>query len=511
MRALACLERAISTPGRFYGLLSVVVLAHFIVRGLLYPGAPTDDAEQLLFSQVLRGGYDVVNPPLYTWLVIAIQQLVGVEIWSVSLIKFPAYWLIFHFLYVLGRPIIEDRRLAILAALSPLWLYYVAWDAVLSYSHTVLATPLILAALIVFLRLPDKGGVLMYALFGSVLGLGILSKYTFGLAALAMVIAGLIYRPFRPRILNPNMLAALFVAALILTAHVHWLLQQSDVIGTAVSGKFEVNGGAGFFSTRLKGTASAFSSGFGFLSPLWLVLLIIFWHPFRQRFRKHQYIPPAAKFLAIYIFTVIAILTAAVLLFGVTKIRAHYMFVLIPFPVVFFAWMKPSLDGSGQPRIYGASLVVIAILLVGGMVGKYISEPLRCKRCQLLVPYKDIGLKIRDIGFKGGTIFAYYFPHDLAGNLRSAFPHARIVSTKYPRIAPPPGEKPGQCLMIWMPAPGGVMDARGMSQLANRYLATQIPLENFPEKPLEFEFDRTPGRKDKLHYMLFEHGRGTCR
>jgi len=54
-----------------------------------------------------------------------------------------------------------------------------------------------------------------------------------------------------------------------------------------------------------------------------------------------------------------------------------------------------------------------------------------------------------------------------------------------------------------MPKPGGVMDARGMSQLSNRLLGTSIPLKDYPEKPLEFEFDRTGGKPGKLQYMLY--------
>ncbi len=508
---MARIYARLTTPHGFYILLSVSVFAHFIIRGLLYPGAPTDDAEQLLFSQVLRWGYDVVNPPLYTWLVIAVQQVTGVETWSVALVKFPAYWLIFHFLYVLGKQAIEDNRLAVLAALSPLWLYYVAWDAVLSYSHTVLATALILAALAALIRIKNRGDLASYILFGVAVGLGMLSKYTFVLSAVAMIVASLIYRPYRPGILHPYMFVVLLVAGLVMSPHILWLVQQSDLIGGAVSGKFEIEGSGTFLSARLKGLASAFSSGMGFISPLWLVLLVVFWSPFRQRLRVHDYIPPAMKILAIYIFVVIGLLAVFVLLFGITKIRAHYMFVVIPFPVVFFAWMKPALYNSGRTQVYGTTLVVMAVLLFGGMVGKYISEPLRCKRCQLLVPYKDIGQKIRDAGFKNGTIFAYYFPHDLAGNLRSSFPDTRIVSTKYPTITRPLVDRPGRCLIIWMPEPGGVMDAKGMSRLANTNLGTNIPLIDFPEKPLQFEFDRTSGRNDKLHYMLFESGQGTCR
>ncbi|MBL6931620.1 MAG: glycosyltransferase family 39 protein [Rhodospirillales bacterium] len=327
-------------------------MAHFIIRGLLFPAAPTDDAEQLLFSQVLRWGYDVVNPPLYTWLVIAVQQIAGVEIWSVSLIKFPAYWLIFHFLYVLGRRVIEDDGLAALAALSPLWLYYIAWDAVQSYSHTVLATALILATLVCLFRLQEKSGVSSYILFGAVLGLGILSKYTFALAAAGILVSALAYHPYRSKILRPGMVLSVAIAGVIIAPHIFWLYQQSDLIGESVSGKFGIGAAdAGFFETGMKGLFRTVTSGIGFLSPLWLVLLVAFWRPVRQRLKIDQ-------------------------------------------PV---------------------------------------------------------------------------------------------------------------------PAPGGVMDARGMLQMANKFLEMKIPVNDFSGTPLNFEFDRISGRKEQLRYILFDPGRGKCR
>jgi hypothetical protein len=501
----------LSMPRGFYTLISVMIMAHLVIRGFLYSGAPTDDAEQMLFSQVFRWGYDVVNPPLYTWLVIAVQHVVGVENWSVSLIKFPAYWLIFHFLYVLARRIVEDNYLAALAALSPLWLYYVAWDAVLSYSHTVLATALILAALVGLLRLQENRSVASYLLLGVIFGLGILSKYTFGLALMAMLIAGILHRPFRSYVVHPYMVLTLLVAAVIISPHVNWLTHNTDLLGTAVSGKFEIAAGSTFLEARLKGFGSAIASGLGFGMPLWLILILAFSQPLRRRLKTHEYISSSTKVLTIFLFVALIMLALFILIAGVTKIRAHYMFVLIPFPIVFFAWIKPELKSPKSVQYFGLSLVIMSVLMICGMTAKYISEPIRCKRCQLLVPYKEIGASIREIGFKGGTIFGYYFPHDLAGNLRTAFPDTRIVSTKYPDISRPLKENTGQCLIIWMPAPGGVMDAEGMSRLANRAFGSSIPLVDYPEKSLTFEFDRTTGKTGKLSYMLFSPGLGTCR
>lgn len=501
-----------STARGFYALLSALVVLSFIMRGLFFPAAPTDDAEQLLFSQGFRWGYDIVNPPLYTWLVMAVQQIVGVEFWSVFLVKFPAYWLIFHFLFILGRQVLDDDFLTVLAALSPLWLYYIAWDAVQSYSHTVLAAALILAALVTFLRLQKKGGTLSYILFGAVLGIGMLSKYTFGLAALSILVSGLIHPSYRRRTLHPGMLISLALAAVIFTPHMLWLYQQSGLIGDAISVKFGIGGNdTGLILPRLKGLLSAFTSGIGFMSPLWLVLLVVFWYPVRRRLKVHEPLPPAARFLAIYFFVIIALLILFVLLSGTSKVRTHYMAIFIPFPVLFFAWLKPALHSSRRGEAYLVSLIALAVLLVGALAGKYVSEPLRCKRCQLLMPYQSIGQNIRDAGFENGTLFAYYFPHDLAGNLRVAFPDTRIVSSKFPSIAPPLSDKPGQCLIIWMPAPSGVMDAQGMLQMANKHLNTGFALKDLAPKEINFDYDRTDGRKDTLHYILVNPGQGYCR
>ncbi len=497
---------------KFYGLICVITLCHFIIRGLLYPSEPNDGAEQLLFSQVFLLGYDIVNPPLYTWLVIAFQELFSVKNVIVTLIKFIAYGLSFHFLYVLAYRTIGDKRLSILAALSPLWLYYMAWDVILSYTHTVLATMFILASLVALQRLRAKGNLLSYVVFGGVVGLGFISKYTFALSALTLLVSSLICPPYRAPLMRPMILVTLAVAFLIVAPHGYWLIENSSEIGHAVASKFEVRViEGGFFANRLGGLKSVAASFIGFTSPLWLILLVVFWRPIQERLRQRASLSPPARLLATYICVSIALIFSFVLIFGVTKVRAHYMFVILPFPIAFFAWLKPSLDQSFSLKIYGVSLISIALLLVGGMALKYLAEPKLCKRCQLLMPYKDIAQKIRADGFRHGTIFATYFPHDLAGNLRSFFPEARIVSIKYPTITRPLGTKRGQCLIIWMPEPWGRMGNHHMIEFTNKYLKSNISLENVPLKTIEYQLDRAPTRTRKLHYILLDPGVGQCR
>ena len=312
METINRMYASFNVPQRFYGLIAAITLGQFIIRGLLYPAESNDGAEQLLFSQVFFLGYDIVNPPLYTWLVIAFQKLFGVKNVIVSLIKFLAYGLSFHFLYVLACRTIEDKRLSVLAALSPLWLYYMAWDAVLSYTHTILATMFILASIDALLRLRDKVDVLSHIVFGVVVGLGFISKYTFAFAALSIFVSGLICQPYRGVIMRPLMLVSLAVAVLIVAPHSYWLIENSGEIGSAVASKFEVREiDVGFLANHLGGLKSAAASLFGFISPLWLILLVVFWRPLQERLKQNATLSPPARFLIIYIFVSIALLFAS--------------------------------------------------------------------------------------------------------------------------------------------------------------------------------------------------------
>ena len=123
--------RHLEGPKGFYIIISSVLVTLFLIRGFLFDGATNDDAEQLLFSQDFAWGYILGNPPLYTWIVIAAQQVIGINLPSVTAVKFTLLWLTYHFLFKSARMVLDDDRLAIVAALSPFGFYYVAWDALL--------------------------------------------------------------------------------------------------------------------------------------------------------------------------------------------------------------------------------------------------------------------------------------------------------------------------------------------------------------------------------------------
>ena len=507
--------RHLEGPKGFYIIISSVLAALFLIRGLLFDGATNDDAEQLLFSQDFAWGYILGNPPLYTWIVIAVQQVIGINLPSVTAVKFALLWLTYHFLFKSARMVLDDDRLAIVAALSPFGFYYVAWDALLGYSHTVLAACLYAATFLGLLRARSRGDLKSFVLLGVAIGLGLISKYTYVLFTMAMTCACFADPAFRKHLIRPYALATIVIAGAIASPHFAWVIAQSDQISAAAEGKFEIAAGSNYARTVLSGFANSLSIVTGFLSPLWIILLAVFHRAIWERLRSAVAPNRHQRFLAVYLMALVALLVGAVLVFEITKLRPHYMFLLVLFPIFFFAFLKPVLKNTRSLRVYHVILLSLAVFSLAGMTIKYVSEPWRCKRCQLLLPYDEIARQIRQSGYKNGTIYAYWFPHALPGNLRVYFPDQRIVSVKFTKLAPAPSGGSGQCLMIWMPKPRGVMDAKGMIEISNRQLGVSVPdREKFlwaPVRNIEFTYARTESRTDQLHFILLENGQGKCR
>ena len=228
MMALDRIGRALATPRGFIAFLGAYILLQFDLRGYLLPCASGDDMVQLDLSTSLEWAYGTRNPPLYTWLVIAARQVFGATLQAVTLVKFAAMFLMSLFLYLAARRVLGDGPLALLAALSPLAVKLVAWDSVTNYSHTVLATAMYAATFYALLRIDADGRPVSYALFGIFLGLGLLSKYTFALFALALLAAALTDRDLRGRLLNPKASISAVIALAIVTPYLLTMLDSAD-------------------------------------------------------------------------------------------------------------------------------------------------------------------------------------------------------------------------------------------------------------------------------------------
>ncbi len=181
--------RLISTPRGFHGFIGLYLAVTFVARTALFSGASIDDSEQLLYSQELAWGYGSGNPPLYTWLVIASHKIFGISIAATEAVKFLLLLLTYSLLFSSARRVLVDDLAAAVSAMSFLAIYFFAWEFVVNYSHTVILSAVCVALFCTLLRLEERDDLISYAIFGAVLGFGLLSKYSFAIFAFALAVA----------------------------------------------------------------------------------------------------------------------------------------------------------------------------------------------------------------------------------------------------------------------------------------------------------------------------------
>src|SRR5262245_66277488 len=103
------------------GLL-VLVLAgylgvHLLLRLALSPSLIPDEADLALFSQSLAWGYSE-QPPLYSWLVWGAVRLLGLSVFSLTLVRMLVLASVPLALYAAARAVLRDRRLPLLCVFS---------------------------------------------------------------------------------------------------------------------------------------------------------------------------------------------------------------------------------------------------------------------------------------------------------------------------------------------------------------------------------------------------------
>ncbi|MEQ8229640.1 MAG: glycosyltransferase family 39 protein [Rhodospirillales bacterium] len=505
-RNLAILSERPGVPG----IVLILVLSLMFIRAGLFPGTGGDDGEQLIFSQFFDWGYQVRNPPLYTWLVIALSSVTGPTLWAVNIVKFTLLAGMYLMLWRAARYVIQDRRLAALAGLAPVLLYYIAWEAVTGFSHTVLAASLYAALIWVVLRLRDQATARLsdYLLLGLVIGLGAMAKYAFWIFLVSLLATSMLDTVLRRRLLTWRLLLSFAVATAVAVPHYLWLFDRLDIL-SGQAGQTVAAGGLSF-----KGLGHGVKAAVGFLAPFWLIALVCFPAAFKPvpdsiTARHH----PMIRVIGWQMVLILAGTAIGTLLLPEFRIRTHYMTVLLLFPIWIMARAEATVPNERRIGAFGAVLSLALLAGPVGLTGKYLFEPLTCKRCQHHVPYDPLSEKIQDMGFKGGTIVASWHPDPLPGNLRAVFPHTRVVSAKHKDVIPPLKKNAsGQCLIVW--SADAARDNRSPAvAAANEILHAGISLDTKQQlitAPLAGIPSLTQGKAAILGVILAD-GRGNCR
>lgn len=484
-------------------ILAAYIAAHFGLRLVLPPTLGIDDAEQALFAQQWLPSYRYRAPPLFTWMLMPVADLVGMNALALSLVRYVLLAAAAGFTFITARRVIADPRLAALAAFSPAAIYVVAYYGHHDLTHTAALTALVAASWYVFVRLVESPTIGWYLALGAAFGLGLLAKWNFAIFAAALPLACLARPQTRALVLNLRVLAAGLAAAVIAGPTVLWVAGMGPPPGEDVGTVLGQGSGP---LAPLRGVADLLLALVVYPQPFLILFLLVFRGALSRAWSERR-----GGGLAVTIGDTMLIAAALHLLLipalGATEFKDRLMQpVLQILPIYLFMLVDRSEAGAEAARSFAAVLLALALaafaarILVVAAGGDY------CGKCRSVVPFDRIAQGLREAGFSGrGTVLVGDF--HAGGNLRVHFPEARVVYTGAPKTIWPPPKGDGSCLVAW---PSD--NPRAQGPLA-AYLRQE--LGGAPETPaavgtVAAAMPRSE-RRYSLSYQIYPDGMGECR
>ena len=518
--ANACARLAMS-PRHVLCIWAAVYGSIWLMRTFLFVGGGADESQQLDHTQHWEWGYGPINPPLVTWLMMPPLAVFGANLGTVVAMKFALLALTCVGIYYVARRLFADDGLAALTALSPIAIYYFAWDALFHYSHSVVLSLSVTFTFLIFLRITEKQRTGDYLLFGVFLGLGFLSKYSYGLFALALFGGALLDRDLRQRFFDRRLAVSVLIAVVIAAPHFVWLWQNAGWFTVQATGRFTGAPQSGFAAPMLAGLYNVVKATISFPLPLLAFLVILFPRAWWRDGSRFKIAAAETRLLERGFLIILGAMFIGVIAFNASQVRVHYMFLMILLPVYFFARIHAAGPSTRMLGICAGIFLFLAVLIPAIVAIKFAVDPGRGSKARYNMPYANFAAQLKAAGFKRGTIIGDWLTYPVAGNLRPYFPDSRVVSLlswdllaanqspDEPLLGPRTANAAGQCLMVWTPQDGGHR-RKAMIQYSAGLLGVKVPADT-PARVIEAEMPPHSGRMARLSYILIPKGSGNCR
>ena len=505
IRATPATATGLSSPLVFWIVLALYLGAHVALRLWETPNLGKNDVQEALAAQGWAWGYHPRNPPLHTWLLMASYSVFGVGVLAHVVLKYVLLGTTYAFAYLCGRRLLPSNALAVSAAVALSLLTPFAWTVHTALTHTLLLGAVALASLWAAIRLTAHRRWFDYALFGALIGLGFLAKYSYPLF-LAPLIAAMLCEPVLRRALSsPRIFPTLGAAVLVFLPHGLWMLSaRFDFVAFLVE-KQHAAAPHSYLADLGLGLASLTVGAVSFLAPLILVVAIVLRGVLRSQW-KH--LSPWARSLTLVPVFGLGLLVLDALVLRATQFEERYfMCALIVAPLALFSRLDGRSPGISVSKLaaFGAGALAIALIVFAGLTGKALFYNQSCRRCWDEMAVPELVHQMRTAsGFQQGTIIADHY--NLAGNMSLAFPDARVIAANYV-VEEPRQDAGGQCLLVWNARNAGDPVPPSLAEyLARRQLTLPAGAPSYFEAPLL----RSAHRMDRFGYWLLANADGNC-
>jgi hypothetical protein len=202
-------------------------LAFFLIRLAEHGTIERDEAEIVYLTQHLRLGYGT-QPPLYAWLQWLFFQAFGIDRFSLLLLKTLALGATCIAMFQVSRALI-GRRGAVAATASLALFLQIGWEALRIQTHSVLLTAIACATLWLYFALLRRPTLARYVGLGVLCGLGLQTKYNYGVFLACVIGASLLVRAHREVLWSRKAWAAILLALLLVLPHAAWVATHAEL------------------------------------------------------------------------------------------------------------------------------------------------------------------------------------------------------------------------------------------------------------------------------------------
>jgi 4-amino-4-deoxy-L-arabinose transferase-like glycosyltransferase len=492
-------------------VLAIYCALHFAVRFCLSPTLGWDDAEQALWAQQLSLGYEIRQPPLYTWMLWGLFQVFGKTVFATAVLRYIILFFTFLSLYASACLIFKDKRKIALVTFS-YWLIYVfMFYAHHDLTHTTLLAFAVAFTFLVMLLIHRRPSLPLYALLGCTLALGFYAKYNYVVFPIAMMMAALTLKAFRPLVLNRGTLVSIALAGLAVSPYVAWVFSQDHSF--VETGRTILRGEqGGLLLIHARGLGAVAVAVVEFTLPFGIVALVLFPELFRWR--------PGPKDVQLYrtllgcsMLYGLGIICCIVIALDATQFKGRWMLPLLMHgPFLLFTGKFQNNLSPVRYRIY---LGLVGAFVLTAVVARFATdywEPRTSGKCRRTLPVAAIQEPLTALGVAEDVILAE--SNHMAGNLVVLFPNATVVRAK-PEDLFSTLSRPGKRLFIWKG------DAENRGPLSNKHsqrlsgLPVEelipngrivAPFEQYPERTVQFCYLSLPARTASKN-QIGEHRR----
>ncbi|WP_417444832.1 ArnT family glycosyltransferase [Joostella sp.] len=217
------------TISRHVLLVAIISFLAILIIPFFKVALEWEDAEQAYYSQWFRLGYDD-QPPLYTWIQILFNKLLGVNRFSLAGLRAILFSGTLIVMYKLAINIQKSRKLAevtvFLLFLIPVFIDF----NFRRLSHTSMMCFLSVSLYYIYSLLLEAKTIRNYVFLGLIIACGILTKYNFLLQIPAFIILPFIDSESKRVLWDKKLIVTILIVLILISPHFYWLFDNSDYI-----------------------------------------------------------------------------------------------------------------------------------------------------------------------------------------------------------------------------------------------------------------------------------------